>query len=382
MKIAHLCLSCFYIDNFSYQENLLVQQNIKDGHNVIVIASQESMDSSGNVKYVEHNKYYGSDGAMVYRVPYSRIIPKPIEHKFKSYSGVQDLLELFQPDIIFFHGISSYELLTVREYKKKHPHVKFIVDVHSDYNNSAKTWISRNILHRAFYKTVFKLALPYIDKVFCCSLECMDFAIELYNTPKYKCQFYPLGGICLDDEEYINRRTNKREEIGVLDNQILILQTGKFNSKKKLLESLTAFNELKSSRFTYLVVGQLNDEIKDPVMEIINNDKRIKYMGWATPEEIKDYLCASDLYMQPGSQSATMQQSLCLRNPVILDNVKSHRVFIRDNGWLIDNHEQIKEILNDIDRNPHILKKMSENSFDIAKKTLDYRLLSKMILDV
>ena len=41
MKIIHLCLSCFYIDNYRYQENELVREHVTDGHEVLVVASTD-----------------------------------------------------------------------------------------------------------------------------------------------------------------------------------------------------------------------------------------------------------------------------------------------------------------------------------------------------
>lgn len=72
MKIAHLCLSCFYFDGFSYQENVLPRQNIADGHETIIIASLESIDKNGKMIFLNEGSYLGSDGAMVYRIPYNK----------------------------------------------------------------------------------------------------------------------------------------------------------------------------------------------------------------------------------------------------------------------------------------------------------------------
>ena len=49
MRILHLCLSAFYIDEAGYQENHLVQQHVKDGHEVLVIASTETFDGKGGL---------------------------------------------------------------------------------------------------------------------------------------------------------------------------------------------------------------------------------------------------------------------------------------------------------------------------------------------
>lgn len=379
LRIVHLCLSNFYYDNFSYQENLLVRQNIKDGHNVLVIASTESLDKNGSVSFLSCSKYLGSDGANVVRLPYNEFVPKKIRHKFRSYDGLFNELSKFVPNIIYFHGISAYELLVVKKYKILNPKVKFIVDVHSDKNNSATNWISKNFLHKVFYKSIFQSTLPYIDKVFCCSMEAMDFAIELYGAPKEKAEFYPLGGFCLDDQEYNSKREKQREQLKLTDNNIMLLQTGKFNKKKKLLEALENFIKVDDPSLVYIVAGSLEQDIKDDALKLISLDKRINYIGWVDAERIESLLCASDVYIQPGSQSATMQQSLCLRNPVVLDNVKSHYPFVKGNGWLIDSTDELEGIFNVIVKSKDNLNSMSKFSFSIAHNLLDYKKLAHRI---
>ena len=42
MRILHLCLSCFYIDGYNYQENILPRINHEDGHDVRILASTET----------------------------------------------------------------------------------------------------------------------------------------------------------------------------------------------------------------------------------------------------------------------------------------------------------------------------------------------------
>lgn len=379
MKIAHICLSNFYYDGFSYQENMLPRKNIEDGHETIIIASLESIDKNGKMVFLKEGSYLGSDGAIVYRIPYNKKIPKITRHKIRSYEGLLDKLNEFKPDVIYFHGISAYELLTVKKYKILNPNVKFIVDVHSDKNNSATNWMSKYILHKIFYKSIYKSVEPYIDKVFCCSLETKDFAEDIYDADKSKTEFYPLGGECISDQEYERRRSEVRKSLNINDGQIILLQTGKMNKKKKLIESLQVFSRVQSNKFVYLIAGNLEPDIKEFAEHLINKDPRVRFLGWASNDQLKDYLCASDLYIQPGSQSATMQQSLCLRNPVLLDNVKSHTVFVKNNGWLINSTDEIYTILKLVDKNPNILFDMSKKSYGIAEKLLSYKTLARKI---
>lgn len=381
MKIAHLCLSNFYYDNFSYQENLLVRQNVKDGHDVVVLASIESLDKNGIIKFLKPGKYLGSDGACVIRLPYNSSVPKKIQHKVRSYDGLLGQLNIIVPDIIYFHGLSAYELMNVKRYKLLNPNVKVILDCHSDKYNSATGLLSK-LLHNIFYKKIYKSVLPVVDKVFCISMETMDFAIDFYKTPEDKIEFYPLGGFCLGDQEYNNKREKQRKQLGLTDNNIMLLQTGKLNKKKKLLEALENFIKVDDPSLVYIVAGILEQDIKDDALRLISLDERINYIGWVDAERIESLLCASDVYIQPGSQSATMQQSLCLRNPVVLDNVKSHHPFVKGNGWLIDSTDELENIFSLVAKNKEDILSMSENSFIIAKRLLDYKVLAQKIYNL
>ncbi|AMT96346.1 MULTISPECIES: glycosyltransferase [Psychrobacter] len=382
MNIAHLCLSCFYYDGFSYQENLLVQQNVKDGHNVQVIASTESIDSNGRITFVQKSSYMGGDGALVNRVPYNKLVPKIIQYKIKSYDQVFTLLKDFAPDIIYFHGISAVELLSIKKFKIQYPNVKLILDCHSDKYNSATNFLSKNILHSIIYRTCYQSILPFVDKVFCISLDTMDFAIDFYGTPEEKVEFFPLGGECLEDEEYFDLRTNIRLDLNISESEIMILQTGKINAKKKAIESILQFKKVNNSNLVYVIAGSLEEDVKTEILKLISSDNRIRYLGWVDSVRLKGLLCASDLYLQPGSQSATMQQSICLRNPIILDNVKSHKPFVDGNGWLINNIEDIYRILDSISENSSVLSEMSKKSYQIAINILDYRKLAKKIYSI
>ena len=67
MRVAHVCLSCFYIDGFGYQENELVRQHVADGHEVTVIASTETFGADRRLAYIAPSSFVGKVGAPVIR---------------------------------------------------------------------------------------------------------------------------------------------------------------------------------------------------------------------------------------------------------------------------------------------------------------------------
>lgn len=100
--------------------------------------------------------------------------------------------------------------------------------------------------------------------------------------------------------------------------KILFVQSGKMDATKKILQSLHAFAKLDNPNIRLVLAGHLHDDVAGEVGAIIAQDARIAFVGWKTTDELRALLCAADVYLQPGTQSATMQMSLCCRCAVIL----------------------------------------------------------------
>ena len=237
MKILHCCLSCFYIDNYNYQENMLVREHVRAGHEVLVLASTENYDAQGKLSYGPPGRYCGSDGAEVLRLPYRNLGPHALMKKVRAYPGVYQKLTAVRPDVIVFHGACAWELMTVLRYKKNNPSVKIYIDSHEDFNNSACSFISRNILHKLFYRPVFRKSIPHVEKVLCVSTETMDFIGGLYGCPKDKMEYFPLGGVIFDDETHQVNRLDIREKYNIPLDALVFFQSGKFDKKTSRAQS-------------------------------------------------------------------------------------------------------------------------------------------------
>lgn len=379
MRILHLMLSNFYIDDVAYQENMLPLQHSLDGHVVKIIASTEILTPDGKLEYVKPSKYLNKHGCEVVRIPYSRILPHFIMKKVRAYPNLSHLIERFDPDVILHHGVPSFALLTLARYKKANRDVKIFLDSHEDFNNSARNFVSKEGLHRRFYGPIVRKTLPHVDKILCVNLESMDFLKEMYKVPSHKLEFYPLGGTIVEEEERQIRREKKRLELGVKENEILMLHTGKMHSGKKTLELLTAFSEIKDVNFKLYLAGNLSNDIKEEANLRIVKDKRIKYIGWQDVESLYDLLCATDIYLQPGTQSATMQNALCCGCPVMLYPYKSHDPFLDGNGFYVQDIEDMVEAFGAISEDPSMLNHMAIMSLQIAREKLDYRILASRL---
>ena len=381
MRIIHCCLSCFYIDGFTYQENILVREHVKLGHDVLVLASTETFGENNNLIYVEPSEYIGTDGSKVIRLPYEKYLPHKIMKKFRKHPNVYELIDKFEPDIIIFHGLCGWELFTVSRYIKNNSRVKLYVDSHEDFNNSAKNLISYYFLHKMYYKSIINLSKKYINKILYITSETKSFCKKIYKLEDNILEYFPLGGNILSDNEYLVIRNNLRESLNASPEDIIFLQTGKFDHLKKLIESVKAFLKTKRNDFKYVIAGALTEELRKELNELIMLDSRISYIGWLDANQLQKFLCAADVYVQPGSQSSTMQMSLCARCAIILADVPSHRDIFNNNGWLVKTNDELNTAFSLIEKDSNQLNVMSNKSFEFAKKYLDYSKLAQRILD-
>lgn len=378
MKIAHICLASYYTEGMTYQDNILPEINSQDGHEVIIVSNAQKYDSGKIVDTKEETKVLNSQ-LKLYRIKYDKILTKFISEKIRKAKKLKRILEDFNPDVILFHGTCGYELLTVTEYKKANPNIKLYVDSHEDFNNSARTFLSKNILHKLFYKKIINKCIEEIDKVFYLSEETKYFLENFYKIENKKLEFYPLGGFIREGKDKINVRKKLRENLKISEEDIILIHSGKLDKLKRTREILEAFINVKNEKLHLLIIGNIPIEEKKELERLIKSDKRIKFLGWKSGDELLDYICASDVYVQPGSQSATCQNAVCCGLPIILYPHISYQVMFEKNIFWVETKDEIEKSIKKIADNPNILKDMSKESYKIAKELLDYKKLARRL---
>ncbi|HOA16006.1 MAG TPA: glycosyltransferase [Bacillota bacterium] len=164
MKILHVCLACFYIDNYSYQENELPKYHKMAGHEVEIVASLVTYDKNGSVTLLEKGgSYVNEHGIPVTRLEYAK---GPLAPRLRVYKGFRDYISKSRPDIVFVHGCQFWDVRIVAEYAKNNNNVRVFVDNHSDFSNSATNWLSKNVLHKLIWRACAKRIEPYARKFY------------------------------------------------------------------------------------------------------------------------------------------------------------------------------------------------------------------------
>jgi len=378
MRILHLMISCFYVEGYSYQENLLPKIHKDNGNNVEIIASTESFKNNLVHTFVQPGSFINEHGIKVTRLPYLfTFLPKQVNRKIRVYKNLFKTISAFNPEIIMFHGLAAGDLYRVSKYCFKN-RIKLYVDSHEDHHNSGTNFLSNFFLHRLYYRIIIKLSLPYIVKVLSISHETTNFIVRNYKIPLKNVFDFPLGGELISEEIKSSNRLEIIAKHNLNPSSILFLHSGKFDSKKKTFSLIDTFVKFNDSRFILLLAGQF-DDISSEYFKRKYNKNNIILLGWLNSDNLTKYLSGSDMYLQPGSQSATMQKSLCCFTPTAVFPHPSYVHLLSNYMPYIKNEAELYNLFFSISNNQLNFNQLIQNAVKIASEKLDYKELAKII---
>lgn len=380
MKVLHCCLAAFYIDDMGYQENILPLFHKQDGHNVRILASTETYLENTTLGYVRPSSYLNEDEIEVTRISYVRWLPHFMAKKLRIYVGVYDYLCRFQPDVIFLHDTQFLSARAIAKYCKRNPNVKLFADGHTDFINSARSFVSREVLHKLIYRYCAKVIEPYASKFFGTNNLRCKFIREVYGIDDSKIEMLPFG---LDDnllkEEKDAQISEKlRLELGIPLNDLLILSGGKIDARKNILTLMEAVKGLDD--VSLLIFGEPVDEIHDAFFELLRECENIFYVGWSSQIEICRYGMAADIACFPGTHSVVWEQMLGLGLPCIFKKwAGMEHLMNHDSVWFLEvvNATAIELLLKSLRGNDKRIEMAKCAALEFGKKRFRYSSIAR-----
>ncbi|MDR1384753.1 MAG: glycosyltransferase family 4 protein [Planctomycetaceae bacterium] len=318
-KLLHLCLTGKYTDGYSYQENILTYYHKKLGLDVVVIASLESFDNNGLPCLVESSgEYVNSDGIRVIRLKYKNGWQK-FNQRFRRYAELYDSLQKEQPDILFIHGCQFADISVVVKYlKQSNKKVTVYIDNHSDFSNSARNWISKNILHKVIWRYYAKKIEPFVKKFYGVLPARCDFLENMYQIPREKIELLVMGA---DDEKIeecdkSDARINIRKQLGITKDDFVMITGGKIDRYKNIDLLMESVCQMNLPNLKLIVFGSIIPELKSVINDLSNHES-ICYIGWLESGDVYKYFGASDLAVFPGRHSVLWEQAVGCGLPAI-----------------------------------------------------------------
>lgn len=374
MKIVHVSLASSFNLEMSYQENQFIENHVKNKIDVTLITTCYKFLDNDLIKVPEEktqiNKYF-----KLIRLKYRFAFLDFISSKLRMVKDLKQILEEENPDMIYHHSLQTFEMITISRYCRING-IPFIVDSHEDIHNSARNFLSRFVLHKIYYKFLIKLVYKYISKIYYVSVESRDFLVNTYNLSTEKMEFLPLGGDPVGEELYSKIRDKIRRELNISD-KLVFTHSGKFDEKKRTLEIIESFSRIKDDDFVLIISGVFEKRILKDAQSMIIKDSRIKFLGWKSSGELKEILMASDVYLQPGSQSATMQVAVCLRTALALyPYVNYKNLFTEDEIWFIKTKNDLDELFQKISNEKKLVFDLRKKSYQKALSILDNSMIT------
>ncbi len=380
MRVLHVCISGPFTDGLSYQENQLVEQHVALGQDVTVIAATDTYGPDKQIVHANVGITRLNCGATLIRLPYAWGMRGWLATKIRAHHGLLQCVTNIKPDRILFHGLTAWDLLTVATYVRRNPKTQLFVDCHEDFNNSAKTWLSRELLHRLFYKPIFRNCISQFKEVLCVTVESLVFAVDFYGSPRSKTRIYPLGCTVETAETVAQQRADFRARFGLVDTDLVITQTGKLDHTKHLASALRAFCANPSSALKFIIAGRMSDDVRAMCLPFIKSDPRIFDLGWQSTDELRLVLAGTDCFLQPFGQTVTTQMAMGCGCVILAQDLPSHRWLVGDKGYLFNEVCDLDAVFKWVIENQENLDQLRQATLEFAAEYLDYKKLALRII--
>lgn len=381
MNIVHICLTGGYTERFTYQENYLTKYHSRMGNKVTLITTQYCWHKDNWGKCLDTN-YQNQDGTEIIRIPYKYNISYKINTYIGRFVGLYDLLENIKPHLIFIHNLQFNDIDQIVKYKKKHNNIKIVVDNHSDFSNSARNWITLNVLYKLYWRRNARKIKDYAEHFYGVLPARVEFLEKIYKLPGNKCELLVMGS---DDEEVerVGQPENQkkvRRNLGIVDTDFVIVTGGKIDAwKKQTLTLMRAVKELKEETIKLIVFGNVANEIKEEFDKLCD-ENRVKYVGWANASKSYDFFSVADLVVFPGRHSVYWEEVAGLGIPMVCKywpgtthvDLGGNVIFLKE-----DSVEEIKKAILDIFNSPDKYKEMKRIAEEKGMEVFSYRKISQ-----
>ena len=379
MKILHCCLASFYIDNYSYQENILPKMHKLQGHDVAILASTEVFINNSIIGYTKSGHYATSENIPITRVPYVKWLPKFICKKLRIYSGINPVIKNFNPDIIFIHGSQFISIVNIASYMQKNPHVRIYVDGHTDFINSGKNWVSKNILHGIIYKWCTKTIEPFAKKFYGVLPIRVNFFRDVYGIQASKVELLVLGAdhTVVDFANKDQIRKNIREKLNIKENDFVIITGGKIDTRKRIDILMQNVIDIKILDIVLIVFGTAVKEIESIIKELALSNS-IRFIGWIASDKVYDYFLSADLAIFPGTHSVLWEQAVGVGLPCVFKKWEGmQHVDLKGNCLFFEKENELKNIILSLYYNKELLLKMKAVAEEKGMQEFSYYEIAK-----
>lgn len=323
-----------------------------------------------NVKAVQTLDFMGVVG---HNIPFAR---NPFDkNNVSAYKMLRKIINEENFEIIHCHtpvgGVITR--LAAKRLRKKGTKVIYTAHGFHFYNGAPlKNWL--------LYYPAEKLCSYWTDVLITINKE--DHALAKKKMKAKKIYYVP--GVGIDLHKFSNISVNKeekRKELGVPDNAVLLISAGELNENKNHEIVIRAFNEFKAKDkdIYYIIAGSGNKkEFLENLIKSFNLEKNIKLLGYRT--DMPQLYAVSDIFVFPSLReglSVALMEAMASGLAVVCSRIRGNTDLTdEDKGGVLFDPKSIEDISNAlnmmlksdiVDMGNYNMKKVKEFDIDIVK---------------
>lgn len=294
---------------------------------------------------------------------------------------LKDIISGGDYDIVHTHTpiASACARIACRKYRKKGLKVVYTAHGFHFYKGAPiKNWL--------MYFPIEWLCSFFTDELITINEEDYRFAKKRLHAKK--CDL--VNGVGIDASAFrrdVVARKDKRKELGLSDNDTVILSVGNLNENKNHLTLIKAVESLDNSNIKLLVagVGEKEEEYQSYIDRNSLAD-RVRLIGYRN--DMKDLYSCADIYIHPSRReglSVSAMEACAAGLPVIASNVRGLRDIV-DNGKggiLCDpeNSAEFAAAIKRLHETPELVETFSKYNIKKAK-TYDLSVINGRVFDI
>lgn len=307
-------------------------------------------------------------GVIKHNVDFSR---SPYSPKvFKSLQQMEKLLEEIRFSLVHVHTpVAAFVTRLACQRTNTHPVLYTAHGFHFYKGAPLKNWL--------LYYNMEKLAAHWTDGLITINEEDYKAAQKFKLRKNGKVFFVPGVGVDIANlEQRIASidRSEKRKELGLSIDTVVIISVGELNANKNHIQALKALSKLTKTNFQYLIVGNGESEqkLKKAVNELMLQDK-VSFLGFRG--DVPELLAASDAFIltsrREGLPKAVLE-AMAVGLPIIATDVRGNRDLVKsgENGYLVplDDAEQTAIAIERLINSGNLRRSMGEKSKELVKQ--------------
>ena len=360
-KVLMLASVASMIDQFNMQNIEILQE---EGYEVHVAANFEQGSSSSKERVEEFKKELKEKNILYFQIDFSRKVTN-IPQNIKAYKQIKKILKDNKYEFVHCHspigGVCG-------RLAAKATNTKVIYTAHGFhfYKGAPKlNWI--------IYYPIEKV-LSYITDILI-TINKEDYELAKRKMKASKIKYVPGVGVDTNKFKNVNiDKFEKRKELGLCEDNILLLSVGELNENKNHEIIIRALANLNNSNIHYLIAGRGNlKSYLNALAKELKIENQVHLLGFRT--DIAELYSISDIFCFPSYReglSVAMMEAIASGLPIICSNIRGNNDLVTNkrNGYLcnVNSDLEFSYNINLILNNKKMLSEIKENNMRDIKK--------------